>query len=239
MGSKTRIAKYILPIMLKDKKEDQWWVEPFVGGANMIDKVEGKRIGSDSNKYVIDALMAIRDCIEYLPKNNSEFTEEDYKSLSLNDDYQYKGYAGFAFSYAGKWLGGWGRDKEGKRDYVKEAYNNALKQSQKLQGVELICSSYDKLEIPINSIIYCDPPYKDTTKYAANRSKDILKSNFFDHELFWQWCRNKSKEGYTVFVSEYNAPKDFKCIWQKDICSSLTKETGEKKGTERLFRFID
>lgn len=239
MGSKDRIAKYILPIMLKYKSEDQWWVEPFVGGANMIDKVEGKRIGSDSNKYVIDALMSIRDYIEYLPKNNLDFTEEDYKSLRLNEDYEYKGYAGFAFSYAGKWLGGWCRDKQGKRDYVKEAYNNAVRQSPKLQGVELICSSYDELEIPINSIIYCDPPYKDTTKYSNKQSKEPLKSNSFDHELFWQWCRDKSKEGYTVFISEYNAPDDFECVWQKDICSSLTKETGEKKGTEKLFRFMD
>jgi len=34
MGSKTRIAKYILPIMLKERKEGQVWVEPFVGGGN-------------------------------------------------------------------------------------------------------------------------------------------------------------------------------------------------------------
>lgn len=41
MGSKRRVAKYILPIMLAERKPDQWWVEPFVGGGNMIDKVEG------------------------------------------------------------------------------------------------------------------------------------------------------------------------------------------------------
>jgi DNA adenine methylase len=38
MGSKNRIAKYILPIMLKERGQ-RIWVEPFVGGANMIDKV--------------------------------------------------------------------------------------------------------------------------------------------------------------------------------------------------------
>lgn len=32
MGSKRRIAKYILPIMLSYRKEGQTWVEPFVGG---------------------------------------------------------------------------------------------------------------------------------------------------------------------------------------------------------------
>ena len=49
MGSKARIAKYILPIILKDRKPDQWYVEPFVGGCNTIDKVEGLRLGSDAN----------------------------------------------------------------------------------------------------------------------------------------------------------------------------------------------
>ena len=33
-GNKSRIAKYILPIILKDKNQ-QWFVEPFVGGANI------------------------------------------------------------------------------------------------------------------------------------------------------------------------------------------------------------
>ena len=42
MGSKNRIAKHILPIILKDRKENQYYVEPFVGGANMIDKVQGQ-----------------------------------------------------------------------------------------------------------------------------------------------------------------------------------------------------
>jgi DNA adenine methylase len=45
MESKNRIAKYILPIMLAERDPEQWWVEPFVGGANMIDKVQGKRMG--------------------------------------------------------------------------------------------------------------------------------------------------------------------------------------------------
>ena len=53
MGSKARFAKDLLPIILKDRKEQQYYVEPFVGGCNIIDKVNGKRIASDSNKYLI------------------------------------------------------------------------------------------------------------------------------------------------------------------------------------------
>ena len=64
MGSKNRIAKHILPIMLAERKPDQWWVEPFVGGANMIDKFEGNRIGNDSHEFLIALLVALRkSCI--------------------------------------------------------------------------------------------------------------------------------------------------------------------------------
>ncbi len=46
MGSKARYAKSILPIILASRQPDQWYVEPFVGGANVIDKVSGPRIGA-------------------------------------------------------------------------------------------------------------------------------------------------------------------------------------------------
>ena len=230
MGSKNRIAKEILPIMLKERGQ-RTWVEPFVGGANMIDKVQGKRIGADINPYLIDALIAIRDCICDLPKNNREFTEEDYKLLRKNDDYKYKGYAGFAFSYGGKWLGGWSRtDKTSikQRDYVAESYRNAVNQSPKLKGVKLVHSSYKDLKIPDNSLIYCDPPYENTTGY-----KDA-----FNHSDFWQWCREKHTEGHKVFISEYNAPDDFICVWQKTLTTSFN--TSESiKAVEKLFIFDD
>jgi DNA adenine methylase len=226
MGSKNRIAKEILPIMLKERKENQLWVEPFVGGGNLIDKVEGNRLGADTNRYVIEALIAIRDNISELPKNNLEFTENDYKSLRDSDTYKFKGYAGFAMSYGGKWLGGWCRDGLNKRDYVNESYKNALTQSPKLFGVELVNQSYLHLQIPSNSLIYCDPPYIGTTKYNEE----------FNHSEFWEWCRKMVKGGHTVFVSEYEAPSDWVCVWEKEIVSSLTKNTGSKTGLERLFK---
>lgn len=225
MGSKNRISKHILPIMLPYRKEGQYWVEPFVGGGNLIDKVDGPRIGSDINKYTIEALISIRDNIDDLPKNNREFTEEHYKLLKEND-YKYKGYAGFAFSYGGKWLGGWCRDGDNKRDYVAEAYRNAKKQSPLIQGVKFLHCGYSELDIPKNSIVYCDIPYKNTTSYK----------NSFNHELFWDWCRKIVNDGHTLFVSEYNAPDDFICVWEKKIVSSLTKNTGSKIGFEKLFK---
>lgn len=223
MGSKARIAKHILPIILKNRKEGQCYVEPFVGGANMIDKVDGWRIGADSNEQCIACLVIIRDRISELPKCNDDFSEDSYRNRCADIEWL-KPYAAFAFSFGGKLWGGFRRDKSGNRDYISEAYRNSLKQSPLIKGVNLMVSQYQDLDIPEKSKVYCDPPYAGTTKYKDD----------FDHELFWQWCREKAKEGHEVFISEYNAPDDFVCVWQKEIQSGLNTNT-TKKGVEKLF----
>ena len=225
MGSKNRIAKELIPIITKDLKPNQWYVEPFVGGANMIDKIEHPyKLGADNNKYLITLLEAVQNGQE-LPEH---ITKDEYIAVKTNkDNYPdwYVGFVGFVSSFRAKFFGGYSgycTTKTGiQRNYIKERINNILKQN--LDGIKLVCSSYDALDIPANSIIYCDPPYNDTTKYKDS----------FDSDAFWQWCRDKAKEGHTVYVSEYNAPEDFKCIWEKQINSNLGGTS--KTATEKLF----
>jgi len=227
MGSKNRISKYLLPLILKDRHPKQWYVEPFCGGCNLVDKVKGKRFANDNNKYLIACFKQMQNNIDWIPKSYSKDLELLYKLIRDNKhDYPdyIVGYFAFALSYGGKFFGGWCRDKQRKRDYVKEAYNNAAKQQSLIQDIVFCSKNYWELIIPSNSIIYCDPPYKNTTKYSLK----------FDHDCFWNWCRKKSKIN-KIYISEYEAPKDFKCIWQKEIHSSLTQNTGSKKGVEKLF----
>ena len=229
MGSKNRIAKEILPIILRDRKEGQYFYDLFCGGGSICDKVDSNVIANDYNEYVVKALKLIRDDIDGIPKDNFEFTETDYKEVKIfnNEQICFQGYVGFALSYGGKWWGGWCRDKGGKRDYVAEAYRNAVKQSLNLQNVTFENKSYNKVTLQPNSIIYLDPPYFNTTKY---------KTDNFDYDKFYQWCIEKHNEGHQVFISEYYMPEDrFKCIWQKEVNSSLTKDTGSKKNIEKLF----
>ena len=221
MGSKARHAKELLPIILANRTEGQWYVEPFVGGANMIDKVGGNRIGADLHTSLIEMWQSVSN--GWLPPE--QVSEGMYKEAKSLPESALKGYIGFAMSFGGKWFGGYPRDSAGKRDYSLEAYKNAQKQFPKLLGVDFRHSSYQDLDIPAKSIIYCDPPYKDTTQYKDS----------FDHEPFYEWCRQKHKEGHQVFVSEYQMPDDFTCVWSKEVNSSLTKDTGSKKATEKLF----
>lgn len=61
----------------------------------------------------------------------------------------------------------------------------------------------------------------------------------FNSEEFWQWCRGMVAQGHTVFMSEYEAPPDFKSVWSQEVTSSLRANTqvrGAKKSLEKLFK---
>lgn len=226
MGSKARIAKHILPIILKDRKEGQCYVEPFVGGANLIDKVDGWRIGADFNEFIIRALIMVRDSPELIPRDNTEYTRAMYEAAKKSNlENPVDCFAMFNYSFGATFKGSWAKNSRGS-DYVKECVKNCLRQSSSLQGAELLCSSYDKLNISPQSIIYCDPPYKGTFKYKG--------VDDFNHEDFWQWCRDKCRDGHQVFVSEYNAPADFVCVWQKEI-NSNANANATSRAIEKLF----
>ena len=56
LGSKRRIAKYILPIILDGMRDGDYFVDAFCGGCNLLDKVPDKfkRIANDNNEYLIE-----------------------------------------------------------------------------------------------------------------------------------------------------------------------------------------
>lgn len=224
MGSKRRIAKEILPIILKDRGKNQPYVELFVGGANVIDRVDGRRIGVDSNYYLISLLNALKN--GWLPPRI--VTEEEYqdiKNYPLSFRPEMVGYAGFQLSYGAMWFSSYRRDNTGKRNYSLEAFNNVAKQAKNLKGIEFVNCSYEQFNLDEESIVYCDPPYKNTAGYGIK----------FNHDQYYDYLRRLSTLGHKVFCSEYFMPDDFVCLWEKKIHSSLTKQTGAKYGVEKLF----
>ena len=227
MGSKAKYAKYILPIILKDRKPGQFYVEPFVGSGNLIAEVTGNRIGSDINNYLISFHIAMQN--GYIPPEN--VSEEEYQSIRQNpDNYppELVAFVMFSCSYAAKWGGGYARgfnSKNEPRNYALEGKNNCLSYKPKLDGIIFKCCNYDELEIPDGSLLLLDPPYQNSTGYK----------NKFNHNKFWIWAEEMVNKGHKVFVTEYNAPPQWKTVWQKEVYSSLTKETGGKTAIEKLF----
>ena len=238
MGSKARIAKDILKVMQPDIDKTGCFVDMFCGGGNLLQFVNAKHIiANDINKYTIMYLSKLYIDYNWLPKNNTEFTKEDY-IYAKNNQYTYSpcllGHIGHNLSFGGKWFGGFRSDNIGKRDYIAEAYRGAIKQHKNLVGknIAFYNLSYDKAPFEDNCVIYCDIPYKGTTKYKTD----------FNHDKFYEWCRKVKKENdklgnnVIIYVSEYNMPEDFKCVWQKEIKMTLDKNSNSKKAVEKLFK---
>lgn len=239
MGSKARFKKEILSIILNNRTEEQWYIEPFAGGMNVICEVSGNRLANDKNKHLIEmwkGLVLDRATINEIPKHlyNKARTEYNNNTNIEFDDFMI-GWIGWMASANGRFFdGGYSGTSNTKigtvRDYIKEAISNIEKQIPKMKGVHFESKDYSELSIPDNSIIYCDIPYQGTKQYST--SKD------FNYEKFWNWCRVKSKEGHTIFISEYNAPSDFECVWQKEAKSSLSANGiigANKTSVEKLF----
>lgn len=99
--------------------------------------------------------------------------------------------------------------------------------------LEISQGSYQdfKLPEPDKVVIYCDIPYKGTKEYY-NDGKRIE----FDYNEFYDWVREKSNQGYSIFISEYECPDDFKEVLSIDFQSSYSS-SGVKKTKERLYTY--
>ena len=173
MGSKNRIAKYILPIMLKEMQDKghTTWVEPFVGGGNMINKVPSnyRRIGCDLNEHTIAAMLGIRDFVDQFPES---VTEEMYKNIKGTSPHPINSWIRYACSFSGKFDNGYARDKTN-RNYANEQRNSALKQSSSIKNVEFICCSYlDLTDSITSSLIYC---FDDITEVLTEQGWKYVK----------------------------------------------------------------
>ena len=235
VGSKNRLSKELVPIIQSYiNKDTKMYIEPFAGGANMIDKIQcNKIIGCDIHKQLIELLKYARDYSELIPKVILEETYKEVKDNKNKYEDWYVGLVGFCATFGAKYFGGYARSKTDKFNGEKSeiAIRNLKKQAPNLKGIDFYnCSFLDLPKDKINNcVIYCDPPYRDTTKY---------KTEEFPYEEFYQWCRDMSKNN-TVLISEYNMPDDFTCIWEKEtkvnFDSNRISNDNKNKRIEKLY----
>ncbi len=226
LGSKNRISKCLKPIIEKELQGKDLYIEPFVGGANMIDKIDFEnKIGSDIDEYLIELLKKVRDNVEELPE---EITEELYIKVRDNKDEYSKwfvGCVGFCATFGAKWFGGYARDRKTGRNIPLEGLRNLVKQAPDLKGIDFRYGSYEQYKDVKNAVIYCDIPYKDTTKYK----------NSFDHDIFFDFVKSLDKSN-TILISEYNIDdSDFELIWSKEVNIKVDKAS-RKQRNEKLYK---
>ena len=232
-GSKARIVSEILPIMLNTMHPKQAFVDGFCGGCSVIQNVppEYKRIANDNNRY-LTAMWSRLTTTNWQPPLTIEKTFYDKVRDSWHkDDGRYDdaliGWVGYMGSRNGRFFdGGYSGHNAKGRDYIAENIRNTNKQIPSLTGVEFQTGSYECITMPKASLVYFDPPYKGTTSYSTARN--------FDHERFYDWARQVKRDGHTVYISEYNMPGDFTCVWQKTITNSVNP-TKTYQATERLW----
>lgn len=236
MGNKTRIVNDILPVMLENYNGNTF-VDAFCGSCSVIENVPStyRRIANDKQKYLVAMWKSLTDGKEFPKRIEKDFYDKVRDcSHGRNNDFEddLVGWVGFMGSFNGRFFdGGYSGHnaplKNGKtRDYITENINNTLKQVDKLKDVEWYSGDYFNCPFPENSLIYCDPPYKGTKQYATSKN--------FDYDMFYDWLRAMKEDGHTIFVSEYNMPSDFKCIWQKEVTNAMNP-TITKKPVEKLF----
>lgn len=229
-GGKARIAKDLSKFINENylKGNTKPFVDLFCGSCNITTKIDKDRliIANDKHKYLMEMWKALQK--GWIPPKDC--TEEQYKIVLKNLDIKpyVSGFIGFGCSYSGKWLGGYCRDNTG-RNYCLNAHNSVLKKINEMKDVIFTSTNYNEVDIPLDSIVYCDIPYKNITQYS---NKEVGK---FDHNEFYDWVR-KNHNKYTILISEYecNVPDDFEVIWKKESKQDIRSNNGKMKTVEIL-----
>lgn len=161
--------------IIKDFNIDEY-VEPFVGGANMMEHINCKhKVGIDNNKYLI----AMWNSLQNGWKPPKELSRDEYEDIRDNiDKYDDNlvAIAGFCATYNAKWFGGYAGIVHTKadtiRNYYDESIRNILKQLPKLNNVEFKHMCYTDIKYIKRALIYCDPPYQGRTGYKSEIDYD-------------------------------------------------------------------
>ena len=97
-----------------------------------------------------------------------------------------------------------------------------------MMDVDFSNEDYKELN-PHGNLIYCDPPYKNTIQPYG-----LLH---FDTDKFWDVMRIWSKDN-DVFISEYEAPYDFKCVLEIPT-KTIIRDSDDKPSyrIEKLFTY--
>lgn len=220
-GGKQRLGKEIYQIIVERTDLRDVYFEPFCGilGVGKFALSHFKQVlFCDKNPDIIK----IWKDTSYIPSTTPP-SKEDFLSGCIHPLEKY------ACSYSGISGGGYrpfSIDKYGKKHDFYNRFIKNISQTRKQVKNAVFLESKDYSEFkPKGMTIYCDPPY-------LNNKFKCPYFNDFDHVKFWDTMRLWSRDN-NVFISEYQAPDDFTCIWEKQL---RVVHSGKKRNKiEKLF----
>ena len=228
MGGKARIAARIVQAIIADGAPTEMWWEPFVGGGNVMEYAAplfDRCAGSDAHPDLI--LMWQAAVQGWRPP---EVTREMYLELRHAEPSALRGFVGFGASFGGKWFGGYGESRD--RSELWQASARTLDRQAAVfqrESVGFLRAAFGTCGPPPGTVIYNDPPYQGTTKYADG----------LDYGLFYSLCIEWAKTCH-VYVSEYGIPAGVPAIevWAQQKTVSLKAGDNRQVATERLWRIL-
>jgi DNA adenine methylase len=198
MGGKTRIANWvggcINSVVNEYRGVKLTYVEPFMGSGAVLEQViKSKRFSHHIANDVHPDLIRMWHALAKEDWDPPPYvTRAEHKALRNSGVSALRGYVGFNCSYRGVWFGGIKDPKDQRTDR-----GIVLRTARTFRVVEFKNVDYGELIIPPRSVVYCDPPYANTSGYS---------NGMFDHIRFWNTMNRWVDQGAIVFVSEYQGP---------------------------------
>lgn len=227
LGGKARTAGPIAAYLTRLSR-GRCIVEPFCGALNITARLEGPRVAADASESLITLFQSWRE--GWRPPVT--LNQEEYNVLAATRDSRnpLTAFAGYGCSFGGKFFAGLCHPSADapSRDYVGAAARQLAKKMARCAQVTFQHRDYRCTPSNPETLLYCDPPYANTTSYAA--------TGRFNTADFWEWVRYQERAGVTVVISEYSAPEDFTCVLEIPTRHDMQ---GHGKGgvMERLFRW--
>lgn len=226
-GGKAKIGKIIANEIKKLESKYNWknkqYFEPFCGMLGVASHFASEKrnvIANDINKDIIFMWKKIKRGWKLPVKCDKEtFMKLKYSKKHSAE----RGFYGVACTYSGIFYAGY-RPGNKNQHFFNQSRNSIIDVSQNLSYIDFYSKNYTEFK-PKNMTIYCDPPYLNN-KFKSKYFDD------FDSDLFWNIMREWSKNNL-VIISEYTAPSDFQCVWEKTMNSTFGNVASKR--TEKLF----
>lgn len=203
-GSKKRFGRQLKSVIESVRTHQTAYLEPFLGGGESFEAIAplfDRAYGGDIHEDIALMWQAVAQGWE----PPIDVSEELYHSLRHQKPSALRGFVGAGCSFGGKWFGGFARggfNGTNPRNHQNESQRAVVRAAPAFNGAEVRHCSYEDWNPQQDTLVYCDPPYIGTLKYAYH----------FDHSIFWDVMGEWSANGVTVLVSEGTAPPHWKPI---------------------------